>query len=174
MSRRSSRKSDNPNLENGTGESDVTAIATPKKGRKAVKAEAVEVVAKVENTPKKSTKKKVKAEESDEEIEEAPKESPARIKINKVKAKAVLEAEKEPNKPKKAPAKRKAKNDGDEEEADDTKTKKKRKTKEEKEAEAMPLAARTVTGTLKKAMYIGAHVSGAGGKLFRYCFLDIY
>lgn len=45
------------------------------------------------------------------------------------------------------------------------KDKKKRKTKEEKESEAMPLAARTAVGSLKKAMYIGAHVSGAGGTL---------
>ncbi|KAK5168615.1 DNA-(apurinic or apyrimidinic site) lyase [Saxophila tyrrhenica] len=39
------------------------------------------------------------------------------------------------------------------------KVKRKRKTKEEKEAEAMPLAARTVGHKL----YIGAHVSSAGG-----------
>ncbi|KAF2834869.1 AP endonuclease [Patellaria atrata CBS 101060] len=49
-----------------------------------------------------------------------------------------------------------------EEEGDKVKVKKvtrKRKTKEEKEAEAMPLAARTVGSNL----YIGAHVSSAGG-----------
>lgn len=40
-----------------------------------------------------------------------------------------------------------------------TKVKRKRKTKEEKEAEAMPLAARTVGSKL----YLGAHVSSAGG-----------
>lgn len=40
---------------------------------------------------------------------------------------------------------------------------KKRKTKQEKEAEAMPLAGRTAVSSLKRAMYIGAHVSGAGG-----------
>ncbi|ROV99952.1 hypothetical protein VMCG_06261 [Cytospora schulzeri] len=40
---------------------------------------------------------------------------------------------------------------------------KKRKTKKEKEDEAMPLAERTVVSSLKRAMYIGAHVSGAGG-----------
>ncbi|KAI4729286.1 AP endonuclease [Aureobasidium sp. EXF-10728] len=45
--------------------------------------------------------------------------------------------------------------------AQDTKTKvvRKRKTKEEKEAEAMPLAART----LGHKLFIGAHVSAAGG-----------
>lgn len=41
------------------------------------------------------------------------------------------------------------------------KRKSKRKTKEEKEAEAMPLAARTKG----LAMFIGAHVSSAGGQL---------
>lgn len=40
---------------------------------------------------------------------------------------------------------------------------KKRKTKAEKEEENMPLAARTVISSMKRAMYIGAHVSGAGG-----------
>lgn len=40
---------------------------------------------------------------------------------------------------------------------------KKRKTKAEKEDEKMPLAARTVISSMKRAMYIGAHVSGAGG-----------
>lgn len=40
---------------------------------------------------------------------------------------------------------------------------KKRKTKAGKEDENMPLAARTAISSLKKAMYIGAHVSGAGG-----------
>ncbi|KUI53908.1 DNA-(apurinic or apyrimidinic site) lyase 1 [Cytospora mali] len=40
---------------------------------------------------------------------------------------------------------------------------KKRKTKKEKEDDAMPLAERTVVSSLKRAMYIGAHVSGAGG-----------
>ena len=40
------------------------------------------------------------------------------------------------------------------------KTKRKRKTKEEKEAEAMPLAIRTVG----HKMFVGAHVSSAGGR----------
>lgn len=42
------------------------------------------------------------------------------------------------------------------------KVKRKRKTKEEKEAEAMPLAARSI-GT---KLFVGAHVSSAGGKLW--------
>lgn len=39
---------------------------------------------------------------------------------------------------------------------------KKRKIKED---DSMPLAARTPIASLKRAMYIGAHVSGAGGML---------
>ncbi len=41
------------------------------------------------------------------------------------------------------------------------KVKRKRKTKEEKEAEAMPLSSRTIGSKL----FVGAHVSGAGGEL---------
>lgn len=67
--------------------------------------------------------------------------------------------------PKKAKVKRKAESDEEaNQELDSKKLKKKRKTKEEKEAEAMPLAARTSIQSLKKSIYIGAHVSGAGGK----------
>lgn len=40
---------------------------------------------------------------------------------------------------------------------------KKRKTKAEKAEDNMPLAARTAIASMKRAMYIGAHVSGAGG-----------
>lgn len=43
---------------------------------------------------------------------------------------------------------------------------KKRKTKG-KEEDAMPLAERTAVASLKKGMYIGAHVSGAGGSSSR-------
>ncbi|XMA19339.1 hypothetical protein WAI453_012130 [Rhynchosporium graminicola] len=97
--------------------------------------------------PKKAVKRKVK-DADDEEVEDG----------EEIKA-----TEKQSPKPKKA-AKRKIKDeDGDNEDAEDNKSKKKRKTKEEKEAEAMPIAARTAVGTLKSAMRIGAHVSGAGG-----------
>lgn len=41
---------------------------------------------------------------------------------------------------------------------------KKRKTKKDKEDDMAPLAARTAVSSLNKAMYVGAHVSGAGGK----------
>lgn len=66
----------------------------------------------------------------------------------------------------KAPVKRKLKEEEDEDEEDkeEKKVTKKRKTKEEKETETMPLVERTLVSTLKKAVYIGAHVSGAGGK----------
>jgi AP endonuclease 1 len=156
MSRRLSKKTDNKIPESEPADT----IATPKKGRKAVKVEELEVVAK---SPTKTTKKKAKAvieyEENVEELKDSPK-----IKIKSVKAKAVLEEEKAP-KPKKASAKRKPKAEDDDEEDDEGEKKvtKKRKTKEEKEAENMPLAPRTAIGTLKKAMHIGAHVSGAGG-----------
>ncbi|KAJ4296004.1 DNA-(apurinic or apyrimidinic site) lyase [Collariella sp. IMI 366227] len=54
-----------------------------------------------------------------------------------------------------------------EEEAEDQGIKKpaakKRKTTKKNEEEAMPLAARTAVTSLKRAMYIGAHVSSAGG-----------
>lgn len=40
---------------------------------------------------------------------------------------------------------------------------KKRKTKKDKEDDMAPLAERTAVSSLKKAMYIGAHVSAAGG-----------
>lgn len=53
------------------------------------------------------------------------------------------------------------------EEADEVKkpAPKKRKTKKDKEKDMAPLAERTAVSSLKKAMYIGAHVSGAGGTL---------
>ncbi|KAL3419079.1 apurinic endonuclease [Phlyctema vagabunda] len=81
-------------------------------------------------------------------------------KISSVKGKAATEKIKP-----QAKVKRKTKDTEDdiEENIEDKKVVKKRKTKEEKEAEAMPLAERTLVGTLKKAMHIGAHVSGAGG-----------
>ncbi len=49
-----------------------------------------------------------------------------------------------------------------------TKPAKKRKTTKAKEEDAMPLAERTVVSSLKKGMYIGAHVSAAGGKYRRW------
>jgi AP endonuclease-1 len=109
-------------------------VLTPKKGRKSAKIEATEVIAEVEQT--------------------------LVTKSSKKKVKAEIDSYEEVL----TTPKRKAKTEDDEDGAAEKKATKKRKTKEEKEAEAMPLAARTVVGTLKKALYIGAHVSGAGGK----------
>ncbi len=162
MSRRSSRNTEAKDIDTEEKLTVVTPTATPKKVRKAVKTEAVEVVVSAEK-PSAKSRKKVKAEsESDEDIEEpAPKS-----KASGVKAKAKIGVEEPDPKPKKVSAKRKAKTEEDDnEETDDKKIKKKRKTKEVKGSEEMPLAARTAVGTLKKTMHIGAHVSAAGGKL---------
>ncbi|CAD6439207.1 18583cfa-7e5f-4830-b4d1-0df306cf5db3 [Sclerotinia trifoliorum] len=68
---------------------------------------------------------------------------------------------------KKSSVKRKLKDEDEDEAVEEPtagkKLTKKRKTKEEKEAEIMPLAQRTLVSTLKQAIHIGAHVSGAGG-----------
>jgi AP endonuclease-1 len=165
MCGKKSRKIHSKVLEAEATEGVVTPLSTAKKVRKALKIESVEVVTEVEKSTPARNRKKVKAEvDSDDEDIVPSTKSPAKIKIYKIKTEAVLEEEQAP-KAKKAPAKRKAKTegDGDEKAAEEHKVKKKRKTKEEKEAEAMPLAERTVIGTLKKAMHIGAHVSGAGG-----------
>lgn len=97
-------------------------------------------------TQKRTTRtRKIKPEPEEEEStfssEEAPRPTP---KKRQTKAKVVKkeEAKEEEELAKKKPAK------------------KKRKTKEEKEAEAMPLSARTVGHKL----FIGAHVSSAGGQ----------
>jgi AP endonuclease-1 len=158
MPRGPARKSATKIVEGDTSD----AVATPKKGRQSVKIETTEVVAKETVSPSKTPSRKAKKEIKYEEEEEDSEEETFKPNINRVKAKTVVKEE--TPKPKKAPAKRKAKAEDEEDEnADDTKFKKKRKTKEEKEAEAMPLAARTVVSTLKKAMHIGAHVSAAGG-----------
>ena len=162
MSRRSSRKTDIQIPESVPA----NAIAAPKKEQTAGKIEETKPVAK---SPAKPTKKKAEAEAEYVEENLGETEGSFAIKINRVKAKAVLKEDKTP-KPKKAAVKRKAKaedsEDGDEDVdkiAGKKKATKKRKTKEEKEAEKMPLSARTSVVTLKKAMHIGAHVSGAGG-----------
>lgn len=162
MPRKSNKKIDDEVLDINATET----IVTPNKGRKAVKVEATEVVAKVEKTSPAKPRKKVKAEtESDDEPLVTPKKPSTSIKINRVKSKTVIEEEQAP-KQKKAATKRKAKTEDDEDDEKEAEKKpvKKRKTKEEKEAEAMPLAPRTVIGSLKQAMHIGAHVSAAGGK----------
>ena len=160
MPGRSSKKVDIEVLEAQSTESTVTR----KKGRKGVAIETTEVVTKIEQAWPTKSKEARKGEadvQSDDEALNTPTKSSAAPKINSVKPKTVVDP-----KQKKSPAKRKAKTEDDEEEGntDNKKAPNKRKTKEEKEAEAMPLAIRTLIGGLKKAMHIGAHVSGAGGE----------
>lgn len=91
--------------------------------------------------------RKVKTEPEDE-ADFSPEEAPRPIpKKRQSKAKVVKKEEA----------------DEKEELAEEKPVKKKRKTKEEKEAEAMPLSARTIGHKL----FIGAHVSSAGGQSFR-------
>lgn len=91
--------------------------------------------------------------------------------VVKVETKVELGSDEEPLvTPKKTSAKKqvpikrkvKAEDDGEVEE----KVPKKRKTK----GEDMPITARTVVGSLSKAMYIGAHISAAGGMSFIHAF----
>ena len=98
MSRRASKKTDNQIPEVAP----VNTSATPKKGRKALKIDETEVVAK---PPAKSMKKKVEAEAEYAEKHTEQTKGSSTIKINKVKAKAVLEENTTP-KSKKATAKR--------------------------------------------------------------------
>lgn len=131
----------------------------------------------VVTTQKRTTRtRKVKPDPEEEETalssEEAPKPTP---KKRQAKAKVVKKEEPEEGEETAKPlpkgrARKKSKVKEEEEEsktennavADKNPVKKKRKTKEEKEAEAMPLATRTVGHKL----FIGAHVSSAGGQSF--------
>jgi AP endonuclease-1 len=155
MPRRLSQKTQNKLAEIDS----IEIITTPKKGRRTAKREVTPTLSK---SPAKSTKK-VKPELDDEDDAlSGPSKTPTKVKINTVKAKAVLEKEQSS---KNGSSKRKLKTEDDNEETN-KKVTKKRKTKEEKEAENMPLAPRTLVGSLKKAMFIGAHVSGAGGMFY--------
>lgn len=123
----------------------------------------------VGSTRKHTTRaRKVEPEPEEEEVsEEAEKPIP---KKRQSKAKAAKEEEPEEDgtaKPQpKGRARKKPEVKEEEDQANDDgkaikkPAPKKRKTKEEKEAEAMPLAARTVGHKL----FIGAHVSSAGGQ----------
>lgn len=158
MSRRSNRKTGNPEAEPSFTISSVSPGLAKRTKTGTVKIEVDEVVTNA-RSPAKPSRKKAKKEESEAELE-IPIE-PIKRKINSVKGKATLEALANGQKPS---VKRKAKGEPDDENGgNETKTKKKRMTKEEKEAEAMPILPRTAVSALKKAMYIGAHVSGAGG-----------
>ena len=154
---------------------EVTTTSAPK-----VHGDAMEVDAEVEvkKTGRAKGKKVVKDEEHGEDapVEESMKQeveetTTAKVKVKVGRGKKAATVEVEPQelevvKKSKASAKRKVKTeDGDEEvkEKAEKKVVKKRKTKEEKEAELRPLAPRTDVSTLKRKMYIGAHISGAGG-----------
>lgn len=123
--------------------------------RKATSKDATEVNI-IENSSEKSVI--VNSEASKDSVVLAKVTASATTTIKQVKATVV-------KKPKTA-SKRKIEieSDRDEEQAaTETKAPKKRKTREEKEAASMPLASRTALPALTKSMYIGAHVSGAGG-----------
>jgi len=126
---------------------------------------------KVARTSKgRTVKKAVKDEDEDEEdVKPAPKRQPRKkvaVKEEDEEGEAEAIGDLKPA-PKKQPRKKAAvKKETAEADGDDTSiakpAKAKRKTKEEKEAEAMPLAARTIGHKL----FIGAHVSSAGGQYF--------
>ncbi|KAI9646484.1 DNA-(apurinic or apyrimidinic site) lyase [Ciborinia camelliae] len=136
-----------------------TAGATTKKE---VKAESTEIIDKVEKSiPRKGDPKQTTKEEYSDEEPIGPRNPATKgTKADVVREKATAVT-------KKAPVKRKLKEEDEEEEDGGTvsekKVTKKRKTKEEKDAETMPVVERTLVSALKKAVYIGAHVSGAGG-----------
>ncbi|KAM0133879.1 hypothetical protein ACHAO1_006001 [Botrytis cinerea] len=135
--------------------------AATKKGGKDIKNEDTEVLKLAANSIRTKAKEDSGNLEDADEGEEEKKaiDIPKTAKIVNVKKEAAVATKN------KAPVKRKLKEEEDEGEEDreEKKTTKKRKTKEEKEAESMPLAERTLVSTLKKAVHIGAHVSGAGG-----------
>ena len=131
------------------------------------------------STPRKGIRSRAKAEVVEHEAQasddnEAPKKAPSKksrkqtLKAEEVTVTEPVELETEELPPKKGRRRKITKYEVKEEkeEIDENgevvkkKTKQKRKTKEEKEAEAMPLAARTVGHKL----FIGAHVSSAGGQ----------
>jgi AP endonuclease-1 len=116
-----------------------------------------------------ATKTENKEDEEEAEVKPAPKRQPRKKAAVKAEEEEGGSEEPEDSKPapKKQPRKKVAVKEGtDGADGDDTAvakpTKTKRKTKEEKEAEAMPLAARTIGHKL----FIGAHVSSAGGQYF--------
>lgn len=114
------------------------------------KANAASKVAPKVESKARVTKRKVVETSPEPEItsEEEEEDEPRPVKKRKAPVKAKVEAEDSAAEEPKAaaPKKRRAA---------------KAKTKPE---DAMPLAERTAIASLKKAMYIGAHVSSAGGK----------
>lgn len=107
-------------------------------------------------------KRKVKVEEDVDEKPQAKKGKKRKLKVEEEEETAELDRRKKGEK--RAVKVAKAEEETAEVEGSgevvEKKSKRKRKTKEEKEAEAMPLAARTIGHKL----FIGAHVSSAGGQ----------
>jgi AP endonuclease-1 len=104
--------------------------------------------------------------ESANEPRSSSKSAPIKKLAEKVKAKVTgkrkAESEPEPNGIGKAS--KAIKKEEEDEVREVVKPAKKRKTKAKEEENGMPLAERTAVASLKKAMYIGAHVSAAGGQ----------
>lgn len=169
MSRRSTRTI--KTIANHTAEeSKIVKPTTPKKATKAkpiVKEELESIdnpVGKFVNSVKPATKITKKAVVKKEATLEAPEEKTPEKKTAKHSCKPEpKEIDKFSEETKLEPKSSTATKRKTTKEENGASAPKKRKTKEEKEAEAMPLAARTAVSSLKKAMYIGAHVSGAGG-----------
>ena len=146
-----------------TGEKETDAAAlTPRRSTRTkavarvVEPEKEEIVESVVTSIKRSTPKRPKIEAKSTSPEKKPGKAPKAAIVEKVKEVKVIEK----------PAKKATETAVEEETGDakaDGKTtakqKQKRKTKEEKEAEMIPLATRTQ----KLKMFVGAHVSGAGG-----------
>lgn len=130
--------------------------ASKKRKTKQIKEEVAGELRVNGTSPARATRKKEVKYEEAPDSDEQPKPATPKGKKRKVTVKEEVEVKEDVDGEKKA--------------------KKKRKTKEEKEAEAMPLAARTVGHKL----FIGAHVSSAGGTLLslmntsRVCMLRIY
>lgn len=165
----------NENTDDSTGES--KAAIAPKKTTKTTKVTKTKVAVKPEFSAKvEALQDETESRDVDEDegIAEVPTKSPSASKTKRKTKPKKADEEKEEEEAlseSKTAAKRKRKAKAEPEEGDeDVKEKstvKKRKTKQEKENEAVPLAMRTEVSTLKRALYIGAHVSASGGNLAR-------
>ena len=134
---------------NGVSNGVAKAPITKKRKTKQVKEETVATEAHVNGAkstkPGRTVRKKEVKYEEEPDSDEEPKAATPRGKKRKIKVEEEVDVQQY------------TKENGSEK-----KVKRKRKTKEEKEAEAMPLAARTAGHKL----FIGAHVSAAGGTIY--------
>lgn len=146
MSRRSSRRSafqsytepSDHDIDAGGPES----ISKPSLRKRGPKAELEKVSVSIETDEKEGGKGKGPPRKRNDKIEEV--EAEVKAPTKSTKRKVTVE-------------------EGDVGGEVEKKVAKKRKSKEDKEKEAMPLAVRTVVTGLKRKMYIGAHISAAGG-----------